>query len=230
MSSKTVNFIVEGYTEKAFVNNVLREYLAHREIYVHARCVLTAKDKKKGKYYKGGLNNYLKIRNDIISWMKEEKRNEVYFTTFCDLYRLPNDFPNYADAQRQNDPYDKVCMLEAAFKHDVLNEVGQDRFIPYIQVHEFEALVLANPEKLSLEYLEHEEAIEKLVTLVHSFDNKPELINDGYQTAPSKRILKEIPEYKKLNVVPTVLKEIGVDALRKHCPHFNDWLKNIEAL
>jgi hypothetical protein len=49
---------------------------------------------------------------------------------------------------------------------------------------------------LDIEYFDCEKSIRNLITMVG--DKNPELINDGKETAPSKRILKEIPEYDKV--------------------------------
>ena len=82
--------------------------------------------------------------------------------------------------------------------------------------------------KLDWEYFEHEGAIASLVTMVG--DTCPELINDGAETAPSKRILKQIPEYDKVTAGWTVAEQIGLTTLRHKCPHFNDWLTRLEQL
>ena len=58
-----------------------------------------------------------------------------------DLYALPKDFPGRS-AQPRNpaDPTPYVETLERAFGDDV----GDRRFVPYIQLHEFEALLFAD--------------------------------------------------------------------------------------
>jgi len=58
----------------------------------------------------------------------------------------------------------------------------------------------------------------------------PELINDGPDTAPSKRILKEIPEYDKVGAGVLVAEKIGLEILRKKCNHFAEWLACLEQL
>lgn len=87
--------------------------------------------------------------------------------------------------------YDKVDYLEKA----MATEINSERFIPYIQLHEFEALLFADIGKLKLFYLEGKDReIERLKAVASSFDS-PELINEGSETAPSKQIIREIPEY-----------------------------------
>lgn len=219
-----LHFIVEGQTEEAFVNQVLAPHLAHVQVYADARCVETSRDRKAGKVYKGGMSSYVKAFNDINAWINEDKGDDSRFTTMFDLYALPTDFPGFESALAITDPYSRVGHLESALGH----HVNHRRFIPYIQLHEFEALILAQPSSLDWEYLEHELAIQKLVALVA--DQNPELINHGHETAPSKRILKEIPEYDKVTSGVAVAEHIGLETLRQKCAHFNQWLTGLEQL
>ena len=140
-----------------------------------------------------------------------------------DLYALPDNFPDYAKAKIASTPYERVKILETAMALDIADR----RFIPYIQLHEFEALILADPQQLDGEYLEHDAQISNLIAMVD--DRNPESINDGPTTAPSKRILKEIPEYDKVTAGVSVAEKIGLQALRVKCPHFNEWLTCLEA-
>jgi hypothetical protein len=146
------------------------------------------------------------------------------FTTMFDLYALPSDFPGYEKYQKEDDKYKRVSLLESAMKSDI----NDPRFIPYIQLHEFEALILADPQQLDWEYLEHDRPIDHLKTLVA--DKNPELINDGSTTAPSKRILAEIPEYSKVTAGVSVAAKIGIQTLRQRCQHFHDWLTALEQI
>lgn len=142
-----------------------------------------------------------------------------------DLYALPNDFPKFEEAQKYTNPYKKVEFLENAFKDDI----NDSRFLPYIQLHEFEALILSKPQELQYEYFEHDDSIKQLVELLKEKGNA-ELINDKPETAPSKRIIKLIPEYDKVNVGAAIADIIGIDWLKKNCKHFNDWLDKIKDI
>lgn len=212
----------EGQTEQAFVKSVLAPHLVNHGVYADSRCVLTSKDKRAGKAYRGGLTNYVKAKNDILSWLKEDRSQGCRFTTMFDLYALPPDFPGYAQAKKQADPYMRVERLESALAED-LNDT---RFVPYIQLHEFESLILADPQKLDWEYMEHDEPINNLTHMVGT--HNPELINDGPETAPSKRIIREIPEYDKVGAGVLVTEKIGLETLRGKCPHFAQWLTSLE--
>ncbi len=221
-----LHIIAEGQTEQSFVNKMLRSHLGNYQIFTDVRCVLTSKDKRAAKEYRGGITKYVRAKNDIQAWLKEDKDPKCRFTTMFDLYRLPDDFPGYSEAKRASDPYERVRILEDALREDI----NSHRFLPYIQLHEFEALILAEPQKLSLEYLEHDKPISRLISMMKN--KNPELINDGPQTAPSKRIEKEIPEYKKnkVNAGVAVVEGIGLPILRGKCTHFNSWLTRLEEL
>nr|WP_306310567.1 DUF4276 family protein [Xenorhabdus aichiensis] len=213
----------EGQTEKAFVSRVLAPHLAAFGVYADARCVLTGRDKRVSKEYRGGLLSYQKAKADIQTWMKEDRDSNCRFTTMFDLYALPDDFPNYRQANQQ-DAYSRVQMLEDAF----LNDVKDERFIPYIQLHEFEALIFSDPAKLDWEYLEHDTAIASLVSMAE--DQNPELINDGKETAPSKRIFNALSDYDKVSAGVSVVEHIGLQKLREKCRHFNEWVTQLENL
>ena len=60
----------------------------------------------------------------------------------------------------------------------------------------------------------------------------PELINDGQQTAPSKRIIAQFPQYGdlKTTIGTQMAERIGLETIRSKCPHFNAWLDRLEKL
>jgi hypothetical protein len=214
----------EGMTEQNFAKKILTPHLAGYNIFVDARSVRTKTDKRAAKEYRGGLLNYEKAKKDLAAWMKEDHHGECRFTTMFDLYALPNDFPGYAESYDQRDPYERIKILEERMAADI----NDRRFVPYIQLHEFETLILADPQRLSWKYLEHDTPIHNLISMVGC--QNPELINDGQETAPSKRILKEIPEYDKATAGPIVAERIGLPALRARCAHFHEWLSRLEQL
>ena len=220
-----LNFIVEGYTEWNFVILVLRPYLSNFWIWVSARCVTTKRSR--GIRYSGGISKYARVKNDIENWMNEEQNSDARFTTMFDLYGLPSDFPSYEVAQKKPTPYERATTLEDALAKDIADQ----RLIPYIQLHEFEALLLADPQKLDSEFLNSEPGIRQLVSLASQY-NSPELIDDGVNTAPSKRIIAEIPEYegRKASAGPSVANKIGLPTLRSKCIHFDGWVRTLELL
>lgn len=106
------------------------------------------------------------------------------------------------------------------------------RFLPYIQVHEFEALVLVDVSYLPAQFPDGEAdgAPDKLRSLIG--DTPPELVDDGARTAPSKRIISVVGAYSSLKDVagPAITGAIGLERLRAACPHFNEWVTRLERL
>jgi hypothetical protein len=223
---RRLHITAEGQTEETFVNRTIRPYLAQFVVFADVRRVLTSR--KRGKEFRGGMTSYMKAKNDIERWLQEEKHNtDVAFTTMFDYYALPSDFPGFAEAQRLRDPYQKVTTIEKAFAE----EINDRRFIPYIQLHEFETLLFVDPEKFKIEYFDKPEGIKKLQKIAAEFEN-PELINQGKETAPSKRIIGVFSDYEgnKPAVGSMIANEIGVEALKKGCAHFNEWMSKLEQL
>jgi len=215
--------IVEGQTEETFVNDVLCQHLGQFDISTDARCVVTSR--RRGS--RGGLSSYAQVKRDVVLSSKQDPNPDSFFTTMFDLYRLPSDFPAYEGGKLLGDPYARVKMLEGAFGQDI----GRPRFVPYIQLHEFEALVLVDPDQLLTQFPASAKEVEQLSDEVSSFAC-PELIDEGGTTAPSKRIIRLIPEYegRKPSVGPLVAGAIGIRKLKESCPHFSEWLGKLESL
>ena len=220
-----LNFVVEGQTEETFVNQVMRPHLADRRIWAYVRCVETSRNH--GRKYRGGGRSYRLAKNDITCWLKEDQNPDARFTTMFDLYALPRNFPGYEAASQVTDPRQRVGDLESALRDDI----DDWRFIPYIQLHEFEALLLADPQKLELQFPGSDDEIRRLVEMASHF-RSPELIDDGRDTAPSKRIRDTIPEYygQKASAGPLVAGHIGLTVLRSKCEHFGEWLNRLEGI
>lgn len=220
-----LHVIAEGQTEETFVNKVLKLHLAQFNVFADVRCVETSRSRR--RIYRGGLLDYGRAKRDIERWMKEDHGSDVRFTTLFDLYHLPNDFPRFEEAKRQTHPPARVEFLEQAFAEDL----PQPRFVPYIQLHEFEALILSDPERMKREFIGREDSIHRLAEMSSRYES-PELIDDGETTAPSKRIIAALPDYKwrKPTAGPNVARAIGLETLRGKCPHFSKWLVSLESL
>jgi hypothetical protein len=218
-----LNITAEGQTEERFVKTCLSDYLGNYNISTDVRNVLTSKNRL--KHFRGGLINYPKARRDIQTWLKHDRDNNVFFTTMFDYYALPEDFPYFEESAKIQDPYDRVRFLEKKFEEDI----NDHRFIAYIQLHEFEALLFSNPEILSEYYFEYKKEVDGLIEIAKEFAN-PELINDKPETAPSKRIKKLIPPFNKVNIGAIAICKIGIENLMQSCKHFNDWITKLESL
>ena len=140
---------------------------------------------------------------------------------------MPEDFPGFEEANRHRaDPYRRVEALEASWE----GETADRRFIPFIQLHEYEAYLFADISQLSRFYDDCDAKIEALRRIGGA--GSPELIDDGRQTAPSKRIIEQFPDYehKKATVGPQAAELIGLETIRCKCPHFAQWLGRLEQL
>ncbi len=216
-------FLVEGQTEEAFVKEVLKEHLATFDVWVFSpRMIQTGKTAS--RLHKGGHVSFEHLKGDLVRWAKEDRDPNVRFTTMVDLYKLPRNVPGYDEALSLA-PYQRIAMLE----QQIATAVGSDRLIPYIQLHEFETLLYADITKWDKGLTASARAIERLEESVRGFPNI-EFIDDGENTAPSKRILQVFPHYEKVVMGPPLARDIGLDAMRKKCRHFNEWLSRLESL
>lgn len=219
-----LHIIAEGQTEVRFIEENLIEHLGFYEIVTDVCAVTTKFDKRAGKKHKGGLISYNQARRDISKWLKSDKSPECRFTTMFDFYGIPKDFPGYKRLTYSMSSEEKVRLLE----QEVYDDINDSRFIPYLQLHEFEALLFTDPSMFEREYPESKEKIIELINISDSF--MPEEINDNPQTAPSKRIKRIIPAYEKVYAGPSIAKHIGLVNIREKCPHFNKWLTKLESL
>jgi hypothetical protein len=226
---KYLNVVVEGSSEENFVNDVLVRHFAALNIFVSARKIRTGWDRFFNKPAKGGLLKYILFRNDVLRWIESDRgRANTFYTSFIDLYAFPRDeqSPYVRQIQAINDPYQRIVALEAAIAMDI----NHPYFIPYVQLHEFEALLLVDPDRLITMYPDGKTGIKRLKRDIG--DANPEEINDSSLTAPSKRIIQFFPGYEdqKAQIGPLVAEEIGLLKLREKCPHFNDWITKLENL
>ena len=216
----------EGQTEQEFAVRVLTPHLARVGVYL-TKPRLAAVSRKRGMVHRGGLLRYEALRNDIDRWLKQDAADDVRFTTMFDLYALSSGFPGYGIAAAMRDKDARVASLEAAFAADV----NDRRFIPYLQLHEFEAILFSDPSAFKFYYPGCGRKVEALIRSANEFTS-PEWIDDGEQTAPSKRIAEQFPDYAtvKRTAGPIIAERIGLEVIRKKCRHFNEWLTKLEQL
>lgn len=220
---KTIFVVTEGQSETNFVNKVMAPYFANRCILI-PNTVITKTDNRNGKVYKGGVANYQQIKNTLLKTLASSHKSEnLYVTTMFDFYGLPADVPGVANAKKVNDPYEKVELIE----QEMLKAEGYDGtfFFPYIELHEFEAMLFADITKLEEVYFDYD--FTSLKECVKIQEN-PELINDGIETAPSKRIKSCIKCFDKANEGVNALGKIGIETIAEKCRHFSEWIKRIE--
>ena len=103
---------------------------------------------------------------------------------------------------------------------------SENRFIPYIEMHEFEALLFSDADILA-EKTEIDAAL--IRKIIEKYDS-PEEINDDPANAPGKRLESLKDGYRKVAMGKTISEAIGIAVIRRKCPHFNDWLTKLEQL
>lgn len=216
-----VHVLVEGQTEETFANYVLLPHLMQRQVYLYPRQV-----GKPG--HRGGIGEYQRARRDILNTLKQDV--DAFCTTMFDYYGMPGSWP---EREAANDkPFtEKPVAIERAILADISSQLGEGlcrtRFIPYVQMHEFEALLFSDP-RLLAEGLELPDDSE--VQRIRGQFQSPEEINDSQETAPSKRILQLNSSYSKVTDGVLISQKIGLAAMRSQCAHFHEWIQRLEAL
>ncbi len=106
---------------------------------------------------------------------------------------------------------------------------NQSKLIPYVQRHEFEALLFSDVSAFQGLLYATEDGIAELQRERSNFPT-PEDVNDSSETAPSKRIKRAIPRYHKRVAGSQIALAIGLCVIRAQCPRFNRWLTTLESL
>lgn len=224
MKYTILHILCEGQTEERFVKEVLAPYLQQFNIFPKPILLLTSKKKNA----RGGMISYAQAKRDLSILFKRHTDNASehhVFTTMFDFYALPDDFPGTTDYMGWQDVRSHLASLERKFATDIAHEA----FIPYIQLHEFEALLFVDITKLVLEYPKCADSINGLKAQTDAYGD-PEMINNGPETAPSKRIIKTLEKeynYNKVQSGSAITSNIGIALLLQKCKHFREWIDNI---
>jgi len=144
-------------------------------------------------------------------------------TTMIDYYGFASLVP-FKNAIRGRYGFDRVQSLEELFRKDI----DDSRFLPYLQLHEFEAMVFVSPEAAAETLLEPGKKKEML-KIKRKFKS-PEDINDNPSSTPSQRLCKIFPDYEKVADGPVIVAKIGLKKIREECAHFNRWITRLEKL
>jgi len=220
--------IVEGQTEQTFIRDHLAAHLGARGIAIWARLP--------GRVVRrGGVRAWQSVRGDILRTLKE-RRGRIC-TTMFDFYAMPPDWPGREEARHQ--PVDqRGNHVERAILDDLVLHAGEDfrheLFIPYVQVHEFEALLFADVEKmagvLAQVCQKDEDSLAGVLRAIVESAGQAEAIDDGRDTCPSRRITRIVPAYRKPIYGSIIAARIGLPVLKGACPHFGQWLERLESL
>ena len=220
---------VEGQTEETFVREILRPHLYLKGFSnVNARLIGNARQRDR----RGGIRSWVSVRIDILNHFSED--TTCLETTMVDYYGLPQTgsraWPG-REAAGQLPHAQKATTVEEALLVDICREMGNafnpKRFIPFVMMHEFEALLFSDCETFS-RAIGRPELSANLQSIRNQFPS-PEEIDDSSITAPSKRVEELVKGYEKPLLGALAIREIGLDTIRHECPHFSEWLARLEA-
>jgi hypothetical protein len=221
---------VEGQTEEMFVREVLAPYLRSQG-YERVDARLLGNARQRGR--RGGIPAWPVARKDILRHLKQDPDCSV--TTMVDFYALPQTgdgaWPG-RDQGQHLDIQDRASHIEEALAEDVAAHLGAGvrlkRFRPFIVVHEFEALLFSDCAAFARGI--YRPALQSRFQAIRDRFPSPEAIDDSPQTAPSKRIVELVPGYEKPLLGNLAAIEVGLAAMRAQCPHFNGWVRSLEAI
>lgn len=214
--SRVLNILVEGETEKEFVNNLIYHYLFAKGVFNIRPITIETSPGFKG----GDVRYEARYKSNIVNLLRGKE--DMIVTSLIDFYKLRNDFPKFEESKKITDVQVRVKFLEEACAEDI----PDGRFIPYIQLHEFEGLLFADTKGFDLFTNLLPSNKNQLLDIVKQYQN-PELINEGEQTAPSKRLERLIPSYQKPLYGNIIALENGFEVLLKKCPRFKSWIDTL---
>jgi hypothetical protein len=223
---KRLYLTVEGQTEAAFATRVLAPHLFDFDVFLSRPRFTGLHRRRRGRIPQGGLlNTFGHALADMRTWLKEDQSPVARFSMMVDLYSLPDDFPGYAAGMAKQSGTEQANALQQS----LATEVGDIRFIPYLQVHEYEALVLVDPRRIASIYDTIHSQLEALWQECSAYAT-PEDINHGLHSHPKYRIKQRVEEYDENIAGPLLAEDIGLATLRERCPHFGAWLTRLEQL
>ncbi len=223
---KRLYLTVEGQTKAAFASRVLTLHLTNFNVFLFPPRFTGLHRRRRGRIPQGGLlNTFGHALADMQTWLKEDPSPDARFSMMVDLYSLPNDFPGFEAGMARPTGREQAIALQQS----LAAEVADTRFIPYLQVHEYEALVLVDPRRIASIYDATQAQIEALCEECGAYAT-PEEINHGRQSHPKYRIQQRVPDYDENVAGPLLAEDIGLATLRERCPHFGEWLTRLEQL
>lgn len=218
---KRIYIIVEGQTEEEFVNSMLQPYF-YREFGIYD---VRAIQMTTNGIQRGGAVTLDRLKHNIDLLIKQE--SNIVVSTFLDFFRLHSSFSIRNSCFRLTNSNLQINCLEESLSLII----NSDRFLPYIQRHEFETLLFSSNDGFESFW---EDCIhEQTASIINEYSD-PEEINGGPQTAPSKRIIEIFKtcgeKYDKVADGNLVALEIGLDTILNRCPRFKNWIFNLAQL
>lgn len=223
--TKKVLVLVEGPTEEAFIKHVVAPALPGI-----ALIPTVVKTKATGAQpEKGGFVKYGEFKRQLNLLLRDPSASVV--TTMLDYQGIGSDFPGWT-APGVRSGVVRADVIEMAMK----SEIADNRYFPNLTLHEFEALLFVQP-KIIAEVLQDLRLAKPLQAIRDRYPKTPEEINDSAATSPSARIESTCADicgsprvFRKRTHGPIIAGRIGLAQIREACPHFDAWLKKLEAV
>lgn len=212
---RQVAIVVEGQTEKRFVDEILGPYLEARNTFASAIITKTSQTGRGG----GGWRGY----DDLLASLTRQPQWSL-ITTMLDHYGSPAGMPG-SDLEGQNAP-ETADLRQGAICRAYPEAVVP--LAPFLMVHEFEALVIAAGahQEEALGSAAHSRAMRRWI---QEAGGQAEAVNGGSSTAPSKRLAAEIPDYSKTASGLAILRAVPLEDLFPGVPRFAEWVRGIHA-
>ena len=207
-----VAIVVEGETEEEFVKSVLANHL-------HSCGVAPQPVKPRGR--SGPSGGGISV-DRLAGQMARLRWNFDFTTSLVDLYGFRG--------RREHETIEELeRRIEDAVDDRAAGNWDRSRVFAYVQRHEFEGLLFSEVEVFETIVDVEPSSIASLRQVRSSFPT-PEDIDDGPDTAPSKRIMQVVPGYRKRLYGPILAEETGLTTIRKECPRFGSWISRLESL
>ncbi|MBN2663230.1 MAG: DUF4276 family protein [Bacteroidales bacterium] len=217
---KRIIFICEGPTEQTFCKNNLQNVFLQKNIYIQTPLI---------KHSKGGIVRWQILKQQIETHLKSDK--SAFVTTFIDYYGVYSkyNFPNWENSEKIQDKNSRMEMIEKGMAENISEELRY-RFIPYLQLHEFEGL-LFNDINIFYNQIPTNDIVnkEELERTFADYSN-PEMINNNKKTSPSHRLSRIIKGYNKIVYGDILAEAIGIENIRAKSPRFNNWIRKLENI
>lgn len=220
---KRLILIVEGQTELEFVNQLLIPYFTKKGINTSMHAIMITMS---GGGH--GFNNIEHFGNTIKPVLHNS--DEPIITTLIDHYGINSEskLPGYSECKEEKDINERLIKMETKLNDYVQGIKPYRNFIPYIQRHEMETLLFADPENGF--GLEDEGIKNEVLNLCKTFDSIED-INDTPEGAPSKRLADIYSNHEKKYVKIIDGIEIAelttIEKMIERSPRFKGWVERL---
>lgn len=213
--------ILEGQSEELFYKNTFSNYYSNKHLFNVV--IMPTKKNNYSNTHRGGDITYDTCLSNIKHFLSGTTHCEKVILIY-DYYALNKSFKVHLTGL-ENTIDKKVKSIQDRLE----KEINNPKFKFILQVHEFEAFLFSDINKV----VEHYNAENKLIELkriLQAAQDNPELINDSETTAPSKRLIVHFPSYKfgKTTDGVIIAQKIGVERIREKCNHFDLFCKLLD--